>query len=610
MAKQQLTDFSLPTDAYAAFDAVSLKALIKDRLSAKGFFTDQNFEGSNLSSIIDIMAYSYHTLLFYLNQTATETLFTEAELYENINRIVKMMDYKPVGSQTSNLTFKLQAPAGLATNTYTIPRYSFIDAGGTFFSFKEDVTFSKTVDGAETLTEVGNKNLLYEGKFEEYPVMAAVGEKFETFVLVPGDDLIIDHFNIDAYVKDAASGTWKQWKRTSSLYLEDSTSLAYEVRLNENRRYELKFGDGVNGKQLNSGDLIAVYYIKSTGTTGEVGVNAIDGSLLLAYNTVQFATIFSITKDPYINYMTDAQAALLDFSNSHASTDYYNGETVADIRERAPDVFSSQYRLITKTDYEKHISQEFSNIISDVKVVNNWDYLDGHFKYLTETLDLKTANADPNTLYNQVTFADSCDFNNVYVYAVPSVEKLSTGIIRTNYLTASQKSAIVSSLRNKKTLTTEVVVTDPVYMAVSVGAVSTSETPVTGIKDNTKLRLTRDAASGVSLEGIRNSAYNIIKDYIDSLTLGSTIDITSLTNDLLSIGGVTKIQTVRTDSTLEVDGLSLLLWNPVYPKQDVSVVGSSRILHNYQYPYLDDPATFLDKIEAVTEVSSTGMSEY
>ena len=610
MAKQQLTDFSLPTDAYAAFDAVSLKALIKDRLSAKGFFTDQNFEGSNLSSIIDIMAYSYHTLLFYLNQTATETLFTEAELYENINRIVKMMDYKPVGSQTSNLTFKLQAPAGLATNTYTIPRYSFIDAGGTFFSFKEDVTFSKTVDGAETLTEVGNKNLLYEGKFEEYPVMAAVGEKFETFVLVPGDDLIIDHFNIDAYVKDAASGTWKQWKRTSSLYLEDSTSLAYEVRLNENRRYELKFGDGVNGKQLNSGDLIAVYYIKSTGTTGEVGVNAIDGSLLLAYNTVQFATIFSITKDPYINYMTDAQAALLDFSNSHASTDYYNGETVADIRERAPDVFSSQYRLITKTDYEKHISQEFSNIISDVKVVNNWDYLDGHFKYLTETLDLKTANADPNTLYNQVTFADSCDFNNVYVYAVPSVEKLSTGIIRTNYLTASQKSAIVSSLRNKKTLTTEVVVTDPVYMAISVGAISTSESPITGIKDNTKLRLTRDAASGVSLEGIRNSAYNIIKDYIDSLTLGSTIDITSLTNDLLSIGGVTKIQTVRTDSTLEVDGLSLLLWNPVYPKQDVSVVGSSRILHNYQYPYLDDPATFLDKIEAVTEVSSTGMSEY
>ncbi len=610
MAKQQLTDFSLPTDAYATFDAVSLKSHIKDRLTAKGFFTDQNFEGSNLSSLIDIMAYSYHTLLFYLNQTATETLFTEAELYENMNRIVKMMDYKPVGSQTSNLSFKLQAPATLSTNTYTIPRYSFVDAGGTFFSFKEDVAFSKTVEGAEVLTDTGNKHLLYEGKFEEYPLMHAVGEKFETFVLVPGDDVIIDYFNIDVYVKDVASGTWSEWKRVSSLYLEDSTSKSFEVRLNENRRVELKFGDDVNGRRLTTGDQIAVYYINSTGVNGEVGVNAIDGSVLLQYNTVQFTTIFNIIKDANINYMTDAEVALLELSNSHASTDFYDGETVGDIRERAPDVFSSQYRVVTKTDYERHILQDFSNIISDVKVVNNWDYLDGHFKYLTETLKLDAANNDPNTLYNQVTFADSCDFNNVYVYAVPSVEKLSSGIIRTNYLTASQKSAIISSLRDKKSLTTEVVIVDPVYMSVDIGVAAVGETAITSLKDVTKLQLVRENGSGASLEKIQNSAYTIVKDYIDGLTLGSTIDITSLTNDLLNITGVSKIQTVRTDTALSVDGLSLMTWNPIYPSQDVSILGSNQVLQNYQYPYLDDPAGFLNKIEAVAAVTSTGMSEY
>ncbi len=514
MAKQQLTDFSLPTDAYATFDAVSLKSHIKDRLTAKGFFTDQNFEGSNLSSLIDIMAYSYHTLLFYLNQTATETLFTEAELYENMNRIVKMMDYKPVGSQTSNLSFKLQAPATMSTNTYTIPRYSFVDAGGTFFSFKEDVMFSKTVEGAEVLTDTSNKHLLYEGKFEEYPLMEAIGEKFETFVLVPGDDVVIDYFNIDVYVKDAATGTWSEWKRVSSLYLEDSTSTSFEARLNENRRIELKFGDNVSGKRLTAGDQIAVYYINSSGVDGEVGVNAINGSVLLQYNTVQFITIFDIIKDTNINYMTDAETSLLELSNSHASTNFYDGESVSDIRERAPDVFSSQHRVVTKTDYERHILQDFSNIISDVKVVNNWDYLDGHFKYLTETLELDAANNDPNTLYNQVTFADSCDFNNVYVYAVPSVEKLSSGIIRTNYLTASQKSAIISSLRDKKSLTTEVVVIDPVYMSVGFGATTVGETAITSIKDTTKLQLVREASSGASLEAIQNSAYTIIKDYI------------------------------------------------------------------------------------------------
>lgn len=97
MAKTELTDFTLPKDAYATFDAVSLKALIKERLNANTAFTDQNFEGSNMSALIDVVAYSYHVLLFYLNQTATESMFSEAELYENMNRIVRTLDYKPVG---------------------------------------------------------------------------------------------------------------------------------------------------------------------------------------------------------------------------------------------------------------------------------------------------------------------------------------------------------------------------------------------------------------------------------------------------------------------------------------------------------------------------------
>ena len=66
------TDFSLNKDAYTSFDALTLKQLIKKRLNDGDVFTDQIFEGSNISAIIDIIAYSYHTLLFYLNQTSSE----------------------------------------------------------------------------------------------------------------------------------------------------------------------------------------------------------------------------------------------------------------------------------------------------------------------------------------------------------------------------------------------------------------------------------------------------------------------------------------------------------------------------------------------------------
>ena len=64
MANENLTDFTLSKKSYASFDALTLKQLIKDRLNEEGVFTDQIFEGSNISSIIDIIAYSYHTLLF------------------------------------------------------------------------------------------------------------------------------------------------------------------------------------------------------------------------------------------------------------------------------------------------------------------------------------------------------------------------------------------------------------------------------------------------------------------------------------------------------------------------------------------------------------------
>jgi hypothetical protein len=610
MSKQKLTDFTLPTDAYASFDAVSLKALIKERLDETSLFTDQNYEGSNLSSLIDIIAYSYHVLLFYLNQTSTEALFSEAELYENMNRIVKSLDYKPVGSQTSSLAFKVNATSSLSEGTYTIPRYSSFDANGNTYSFREDVTFSKTQASVQELTDLSDHYLLYQGKFQEYPLGSAIGEPFETFTLIPGDDIIIDHFGIDVYVKDVNTSTWERWDRTSSLFLNGPADKKCEIRYNENQRYELKFGNNTNGKKLNAGDTIAVYYLKSDASNGQVGVGALDDALLVQLHTVQFTEIFNAVKDENIDYITDSQITTLQFSNINASSLYYGGETVSDIRSRAPDTFSSQYRLITKSDYETYILQTFSNIIKDVKVVNNWDHIDGHMKYLTDTIKLNSSLKDPNTLYNQVTFADSCDFNNVYIYGIPKLEKTSSAIIRANYLAAAQKSAIINDLRSTKALTTETIVMDPVYIAVDLGAKTGSEDLTSDVAATTNLQLERDLNSARSFESIKNNAYSIIKNYFNNFVLGQTISTTDLVADLLNITGVKTIKTVRTDVALEVDGLSLLVWNPVYPHDDITITSANVTLPYFKYAYLSDPTGFLDKIVVVSEATSTGSAEY
>ena len=106
-----------------------------------------------------------------------------------------------------------------------------------------------------------------------------------------------------------------------------------------------------------------MYYLKSDGLAGQVAVGAIDGASLAQLHTVSFTDIFDEVKDVNIDYITDSQLGLLQFTNINASSPFYEGETIQDIRDRAPDTFSSQHRLVTKTDYESYIQQNFSNVI-------------------------------------------------------------------------------------------------------------------------------------------------------------------------------------------------------------------------------------------------------
>ena len=63
MANKNIQDYNLSDTGYVAFDAVSLKDIIIERLSRNGVFTDQNYEGSNWSAFIDVVSVSYHYLI-------------------------------------------------------------------------------------------------------------------------------------------------------------------------------------------------------------------------------------------------------------------------------------------------------------------------------------------------------------------------------------------------------------------------------------------------------------------------------------------------------------------------------------------------------------------
>ena len=446
------TEFNLPTNAYTGFDAQSLRDLIIDRINNDTTinFTDQNFEGSNISALIDIIAYSYHTLLFYLNQTSSESNFNDAELYENINRIVKLIDYKPVGKQTSVLPVEINGTADLSPGYYTIPKFTFASSQGKTFTFTRDVTFEKTTSETESLTAIGNQ-LMYEGALQEYPIINPIGEKFESINLLPGGNVVIDHFNIFVYVKEVnAENKWYEWSRVPSIYLSKPNERSFEIRYNENKNYELKFGNSVNGKKLNQGDQVAVYYLKSSGTDGKVTKNTFNSNSLNIYNTSQFDSILTDTQDSSLNFLTIETVLNTSVSNTEDSTDFGEEETSDDIKQNAPRFFSSEYKLTTKDDYKSFIERNYKNLVYDVTVQNNSDYTNDYLAYLNNELGLTDYSLETNALFNQYYFADSSDANNIYLTIVPNLRKNKSVVTRSNYLSNALKEKIRSEIADYK----------------------------------------------------------------------------------------------------------------------------------------------------------------
>ena len=601
-------DTLLKTNAYATFDAQSLKNMIIARLNQSRVFTDQNYTGSNINAIIEILAYAFHTQLFYLNQMSAEGMYSEASLYESINKIVKTLNYNPVGYQTPILTFKASANSSLAPGSYTLPRYSYLTLNGVNYSFNDDVTFLKTVAGTEELTDFYENTTLYQGTYVEYPVYTAQGAPYELITITSvdpdGNNIKIDHFNIDVYVKRATvqSAKWEKFEPTESLFLEQQDAKKYEIRLNESGRYEIKFGNGIFGRQLSQFDQVAIYFLQTDGTAGEVGIGTLDGNPLFLYKSSQYDEILADTISSDLSIATLANIAGLSFSNTDPSTTFQDVESIDSIRTNAVNTFKTQFRLITTSDFETFVRKNFSNIIVSTKVINNQEFIDSHLKYYFD-IGIERPSTESRLMLNQVNFSSSCAFNNVYVYAVPRFQKVTSLATRTNYLNSAQKQLIINELAPYKIATSEVVVLDPVYVQVSLGVRNAGETLTSAIADETQLVVIADKNQVRNFQSIQQSVAQVLQTYFKTTNdnLGLLIDLNKLSADILNIPGVLDFRTVRTNPTFTVSfpGLSLLIFNPVYPTNDIQITQQNLQLPVFKFPYLEDSSTFINKVTVI-----------
>ena len=565
MSIKNFTEYNLPQNAYATFDATSLKSLIIQRLNESEVFRDQNFEGSNLNAFIDVVAYMYHTLLFYLNTTSSESTFTTAELYENMSKLVSNLGYKPSGKQTSVTNVTLNGTSSLATGPYTIRRFSYIDIAGASYTTLKDISFEKTIAGEQSLA-ISN-SILHQGSIKEHLPYTATGEEFEVVRIInirPASNSITEPFIADnsftVFVKSSDTGVWQQWTESASLYLESPGSLKYEKRLNENGNYEFKFGNDIIGHKLKEGDIVQIYYILSDNAPGVISARAINNARFNIFTSPTFESIVANVYTSETSFVTVNNSSYILATNLNDSTPVTYEETVEEIRKNAPKIFSLQNRLVTSLDYEYFISKNFNGVVKSVKALSNEEYTSTVLKYFYD-IGLNRPNDDSRVLFNQVRYANSTTFNNVNLYLVPTNTIVSEQI--PNYLNPSQKQLILNECNSIKDLTHNVTFADPIYKAFSIGLEVVGEKPTLSIIDNTRLIIYKNRTNTVNTTTLKQTIQEIFKSAFSNLSLGSVVNLSEISNSVLNIYGVESIATIRIDTDFDVQGISCLVWNPI-----------------------------------------------
>ena len=628
---------------YLRFSAYSIKDLITRKLTADSKFTDQVYEGSNLAILIDMVSYMYQCLMYNLNNAAAESMFSDTQIYENINRLVKFIGYNPHGATAGTALFSLIQNSDIDYHGQTIFKYSAIDTGLTDTQGKK-VYFS-TIDTNQINANKSQSLLFYNGLWKLYStVFTSSGEKFQTLQLTnlnsnSSDGTYVQADMIDVYIKEPGDTKPRLWVRKdqgvftdnyvdNGSYIFSNDAKIYNVRLNENKNYEISFGNGVNGKIPSAGSQIYIFYLDSNDPSVNLELGTITGKLkhnpnIFGLSQNLYKQIFSvaegndsITSAEQLNSIYSAQ-----WNNTTISTPTQVEEGVEDIRRNAPQWFKTGNRLITIDDWEYFIKNCFKDNITDVKCQNNWEYISTFYRWLYN-LGIQTKNnpkyyLDQNKLTRQFKYADAADSNNIYLW------------IKMKNDAEIYRDVINAQVQDIKVMTAQPVYCKPLQVNFAICAETEENVTKTYFQNiNTKefdpkcysqLELTLDANSAYTANNIRSQVTTIIQDFFETANskLGQTIDYSELTKLLLNIDSIKRIRTIyhNTETGEEVirNGLCFATWTTDFIElgADLEVSNISKSLNVFQYPTLYAKNDLAKRITIIKKaVSNSNLIQY
>lgn len=322
-------------------DFDSLKASLKTYLKTQTQFADYDFDGSNMSVLLDILTYNTHLNAFYMNMAVSEMFLDSAQLRNSIISRAKELNYVPRSAKSSEAQINVRFPqTGL--KALSIPT-------GTKFTGKSgNGTFTYTTDQSHVIYPSGGyftSNLnIYEGVYISDAFVVDNSVEAQRFVMTNDN---IDTDSMVVLVSENNGQTNSYFNPAENLYGLTSNSAIYFLQATEDTRYEVIFGDGVFGRKPLNNSLIYTTYRRCSGSFADGSTNfTLDDNIGAVNGLGSFLS-------PTITVLA-------------ASSGGANAETLDSIRYNAPRHYQTQDRAITKQDFKNLVLNNFT----EVKTVN------------------------------------------------------------------------------------------------------------------------------------------------------------------------------------------------------------------------------------------------
>lgn len=325
-------------------DFGSIKSSLINYMKDNGVLNDYNYEGSAISTLLDVLAYNTQYNAYYLNMIANEMFLDTALQRNSVVSQAKLLNYTPKSAIAPSATINLTVNGVTQDTALTLPKYTnFLSEAIDGINYNFVNTDTHTVNVVNNVAQFNNI-ILKQGNAQNYSFLVDTGTNPKSLFKLPHTN--VDTTTLLVVVQESSSNNSLTTFTSASDYLTlDNSSEVYFLQEGLNGYFEIYFGNGVLGKTLSSGNIVRVSYLTTEALSGSGANNFVLMSTVAGYSNTVVTPVSSASQGSA-------------------------RETIDSIRFQAPKSYAAQSRAVTKDDYITAIQQNKLGYAFDA--VNVW----------------------------------------------------------------------------------------------------------------------------------------------------------------------------------------------------------------------------------------------